>query len=82
MAEPTDREKELTKLTASWLNTLSAGAIAVGVYTPISKLSDPAFATSAGWTFIISSVGYLFFGAGLHAVGRVITDARFDYDAA
>ena len=82
MSIPAEREKELTKLTASYLNTLSAGAIAVGVYTPFTKLADPAFAATAGWTFIVSSVGYLIFGGGLHVVGRVITDLRFDYDAA
>ncbi|AWI89205.1 hypothetical protein C0214_13620 [Methylobacterium sp. DM1] len=83
MSEPSDSQKELTKLTASWLNTLGAGAIAVGVFTPISKVYELGSEQGgdAGWPLIISSLAYLFFGVVLHIVGRMITEIRFSYDA-
>lgn len=68
---------ELSKLTATWCNTISAACIVVGVLTPISQLAEPTFAARAGWGMVASSLAYLVAGLVMHIAGRIIIELRF-----
>jgi hypothetical protein len=62
---------ERTKLTASWLSTIGAAAIAAGVIAPIvASVGVPGY--SVGLGLVIVSGIWLLTGIGLHLVARRI----------
>jgi hypothetical protein len=60
---------EKTKLTASWLSTLGAAAIAAGVFAPfVASVTVPGY--SVGWGLVTVSGIWLLTGIALHLVAR------------
>lgn len=70
---PQKREDERRKLTANWLNTLSAATITVGVVGPVAAAinSFPSASFHLG-TLVVGVAIWLANGFGLHWAARYI----------
>ena len=81
MSERDPAEEELTKLTASWCNTLSAGSLVTGVFSPafqtVGGVTAPTVQTMADWTIVYASALYLVGGCFLHIIARMLIEIRF-----
>lgn len=62
---------ERIKLTAGWLNTIGAAAIAAGVIAPIvASVGVPGY--TVGWGLVTVSGIWLLAGVGLHLAARAV----------
>lgn len=72
---------ELTKLTASWCNTLSAGGLITGVFAPVfqsfGRTITPADPMSPDWAVVYASLLYLTSGCIMHIIARMLIELRF-----
>jgi hypothetical protein len=75
------REDERTKLTANWLNTVSAAAVTIGVIAPIATIivSFPTPLFDLG-NPIVGIAIWLATGLGLHSGARYILSGLSDYE--
>ena len=68
-------DNERAKLTANWLNTLSAGTIIAGCVTPLVAIAyglrPGAEPLDRGFIFALS-FGWILIGVALHLVARII----------
>ena len=60
---------ERTKLSATWVNNLAAGAVVAGVISPMVSIAARG---SPSWLPIVVSVIWLFAGVVLHLMARGI----------
>lgn len=81
MSQRNPAEDELTKLTASWCNTLSAGSLVTGVFSPVfqtlGSVAAPMAQTTSEWAVVYASVLYLVGGCFLHIIARMLIEIRF-----
>ena len=81
MSQRDPAEDELTKLTASWCNTLSAGSLVTGVFSPafqtLGSIAAPTSQTMSDWTIVYASVLYLVGGCFMHIIARMLIEIRF-----
>jgi dipeptide/tripeptide permease len=65
-------QNERIKLTATWLNTLSAATIVTGVIAPLAAIvfGLPASGTLSMATFLFAAVAWLLWGLILHLAAR------------
>jgi hypothetical protein len=68
-------ENERAKLTANWLNTLSAGTIIAGCVTPLVAIAyglRPGGASLGNGFILVLSIGWILMGVALHLGARII----------
>ena len=68
---------ETEKLTATWLNTLSAAVVVAGVIAPLTALKEPLEKGEVGFTYIGSSLLWFVAGYVTHVFGRIWLERRY-----